>query len=164
VLPQRWRRLDEVVPTGPWVVVEHLRSTGNLGCILRTCEAAGVEGVFFVGDALDPHDPEVVSTSMGGLLGLSLVRTGWGALGRWCRTHAVALVGSAPGAPLRWDDFRYPERTVVALGDERRGLPAPVLARCDAVVSIPLAGRADSLNVGTAAGVLLFELVRQRLH
>lgn len=72
------------------------------------------------------------------------------------------LVAASPTARTAWDRFEYPDHILLWLGEERAGIGPGVAARCDAAVRIPLLGRADSLNVATAAGILLYESLRQR--
>jgi len=132
------------------------RSPGNLGCILRTAEAAGLRGVVCVG--ADPYDPEVVGASLGGLFGLDFVRATWPALREACAGR-LPLVAATPGGEVPWDEWAWPDAHVLCLGQERGGLPHDLLRACDARVSIPILGAADSPNVATAAGILVHEAV-----
>jgi RNA methyltransferase, TrmH family len=159
---QRWTAPAAWKPSGLWIALDDIQSNGNLGCILRTCEAAGVQGVVLVGRKIDPFDPDVVASSMGGLFGLQFVRTTREQLDAWTRRTGIALVGSSPTAATSWDEFSYPERMILWLGNERRGLPSD--ASFQHSVRIPIFGHADSLNVATAAGILLYEAVRQHKH
>lgn len=162
ILRQPWLPIEEVTPTGAWVAVDQIRSKGNLGCILRTCEACGVEGLIVVGHQVDPFDPDVVSAAMTGISGLKFTRVSRAGLVRWSERHKAPIVGTSPRGTVAWDQFAYPSAMVLWLGDERQGLAADALARCATTVSIPILGRADSLNVATAAGIVLYEALRQR--
>ena len=146
-----------------WLVVEWIRSPGNLGSILRTAEAVGAAGAIFLGEAADPFDPAVVRASMGGLFGLQLVRTTHEHLGRWARSHGVMVVGLSPDAPELWTDPLPAARPIALLiGEERAGVSAGGAALCERMVRLPMSGRADSLNVSVASGVMMYELVRRR--
>jgi RNA methyltransferase, TrmH family len=165
VAQQNLVALDDLVAeaTARWLVVESIRSPGNLGSILRTAEAVGVAGVILVGPAgarSDPFDPAAVRASMGALPALRLARASGRELAAWTDRHEIAVVGTIPGAP----DYRsivYPERVAVLVGNERRGLAAEHRALCDRAVGIPMAGRGDSLNVAVATGIVLYELFDQ---
>ena len=164
VVRQRWTPLEQARGTHGlcWLIIEDLRSAGNLGTILRTAEAAGVRGVIFLSQRVDPFDPAVVRASMGGLFHLQLVRATAEELRRWAKRECVRLVGLSPDAERLWTevDARGPLGLVV--GEERKGLSGEVMELCDERVRLPMVGRADSLNVAVAAGVMIYEVVRRR--
>ena len=126
-----------------------------------TAEATGVGGAIFVGPRCDPFNPTVVRASMGGLFHLPLVRATHEPLGRWARTNKVRLVGLSPEADRLWTELPSFAAVALAIGEERQGLSARLRALCDTTVRLPMTGRADSLNVGVAAGVMMYELVRR---
>jgi TrmH family RNA methyltransferase len=161
---QRWTALGRASPYRGlcWLAIEGLRSRGNLGTILRTAEATGVAGVIFVSAACDPFDPAVVRASMGGAFHLRFVRCATAAeLRGWADRHGVTIVGLSPRASALWTAVRAGEPMVLLIGEERQGLSAAARQACDLEVRLPMCGRADSLNVGVAAGVMMYELVRQ---
>ena len=166
IVRQRWTPLEDAPATGPgagWLVIDALRSAGNLGTILRTAEATRVSGVIFASDAVDPYDPAVVRPSMGGVFHVPLIRTTPRQLGYWLAARRVDLVGLSPHAPRPWTDLPpAPGGHAIALGDERTGLSPAIQRLCDTHVRLPMPGRADSLNVAVAAGVMMYELVRRR--
>ena len=166
VVRQKWDRLSRTRPktnTGiGWIALDTVRSPGNLGTVLRTAESVGASGLFLIGDSIDPYAPDVVRATMGALFGLRFVRTDLPALTAWRRRYHVPLIGTSPHAA---DDYRassYRLPAVLWLGGERKGLSDEQQAVCDRVVRIPMVGRSDSLNLGVAAGVLLYELFHQR--
>ncbi len=165
ILHQRWTPLEQAHP-GPatcHLVVDYIRSPGNLGTILRTAEAAGAGNIFFTGMAGDPFDPAVVRASMGGLFHLPLVRTRPQLLGAWARRHRIRLVALSPHADLLYTDLPpCPRPTALLLGEERKGLSAELEALAHLAVRLPMPGRADSLNVATAAAIMVYELLRHR--
>jgi TrmH family RNA methyltransferase len=164
VARQPWTPLRELEASAGscLLVIEDMRSPGNLGTILRTAEATGVGGVVFMGSSCDPFDPAVVRASMGGIFHLRLVRATPDAYRRWASEHSVCTVGLTPDAPRLWTEVpRGSGPVAVLLGEERQGLSTRGRALCDVTVRLPMAGRADSLNVGVAAGVMLYELVRR---
>jgi TrmH family RNA methyltransferase len=165
IVKQRWTPLQQIDPRQGlcWLVVEWIRSPGNLGSILRTAEAVGAAGAIFLGEAADPFDPAVVRASMGGLFPLHLVRTTHEHLSRWAKSHGVMVVGLSPDAPQLWTDPLPAARPLALLiGEEREGVSASGAALCERMVRLPMSGRADSINVSVASGVMLYELVRGR--
>ena len=144
------------------LVVENIRSPGNLGTILRTAEATGLAGVVFLSPSCDPFDPVVVRASMGGLFHLRLTRAAHDQFRRWAAVNGVDVVGLSPDSPRLWTELEIGAGPVAILvGEERAGVTARGRAMCGQTVRLPMAGRADSLNVGVATGVMLYELVRR---
>src|SRR5947207_10768633 len=161
IVKQRWTPLGQI-DAGQGLcrlVIESIRSPGNLGSILRTAEAVGAAGAIFLGDRADPFDPAVVRASMGGLFPLQLVRTTHEHLKRWARSHGVIIVGLSPDAPRLWTDPLPAARPIALLiGEERDGVSAGGTELCERMVRLPMSGRADSLNVSVASGVMMYEL------
>jgi RNA methyltransferase, TrmH family len=164
IVRQRWTPLVETPIGGTgWLVIDTIRSPGNLGTILRTAEAVGMSGVIFASPAVDPYDPLVVRASMGGIFHIPLTRTTPRELGFWLAAREVDLIGLSPTAPRLWTDLpASPGGHAIAVGDERTGLSPPLRRLCDTQVKLPMPGRADSLNVAVAAGVMMYELVRRK--
>jgi TrmH family RNA methyltransferase len=164
IVRQHWTSLNRLDPRAGglcWLVIESIRSAGNLGTILRTAEASGAAGVIFLGNAADPFDPRVVRASMGGIFHLKLARMDANELRRWSATHGVRLIGLAPRGPRLWTDVPIDRPTALLLGEERQGLTPAAAALCDTTVRLPMPGRADSLNVAVAAGIMMYEFVRR---
>jgi RNA methyltransferase, TrmH family len=163
IVRQHWQPLDAlaIAPDRCFLVIEQIESRGNLGTILRTAEACGCAGVVFLGDRSDPFDPAVVRASMGGLLGLALVRTTTPRLAAWAKSRGVRMVALSPRAERLWTDLPSGVPLAFVIGEERRGLSQAQTALCDWSVRLPIVGRADSLNVGVAAGVAMYEMVRR---
>ena len=149
-----------------WLAVESVDLPGNLGTILRTAEAAGVAGVFLLGNGSelcsDPWDPACVRASMGSIFGLRLVPCSMDEFVTWARQHRVAIVGSSPSGLLDFKALRCRWPAVLLVGSERVGLSPQLMEQSDLMVRIPMHGRCDSVNAAVAAGVLLFEMSSQR--
>jgi TrmH family RNA methyltransferase len=148
----------------PLVVVGvALQNPGNLGGLIRTAEAAGATGAFFTEGSADPMSWKALRGSMGSAFrlphvgGLSLRE-----LGKRLRARGIALVATVAEGGEAYDQARLDGPLALFFGNEGSGLPEGVLAGADRRLRIPLAGRVDSLNVGVAAGVVLFEAARQR--
>lgn len=166
VARQHWIPLERAAskPGLCWVVVEHLRSPGNLGSIIRTAEAVSAAGLLFVGPTCDPFDCGVVRASMSGILRLPLARATPDKLRAWVEATGTTLVGLSPEGSRLWTDLPTSPRIGLVLGDERRGLSVALRSLCHSFVRLPMTGRADSLNVGVAAGIVMYELVRRRTN
>jgi RNA methyltransferase, TrmH family len=155
--------LDALLPATLVVVCVDIRDPGNLGTVLRSAEGAGAGGVVCCDGSVDLYNPKVVRASAGSIFHVPVVAGGQPVevlerLGtaKLQRLGTVAHGGDAPEAV----DLRAP--VALALGNEAHGLPGAVDACLDRRVTIPMAGRTDSLNVGMAAAVLCFEAARQR--
>lgn len=150
------------------VVADRPQNPGNLGTLIRSCDALGVDGVVISGHAVDLYDQETIRASTGSLFAIPVVRLpSPGTLLSWIDGAAatvgtVQIVGSDEKAATRvWDhDFTAP--TVLLVGNETWGLSAGYRDLCTAMVRIPIGGAASSLNVANAASIVLYEIARQR--
>ena len=164
VLRQQFTELSTVTVTKRsfFLAIESIESPGNLGTILRTAEAAGVEAVFVLNGSSDPFDPATVRASMGSLFSQRLIACSVHGFSAWARRNQVAVVGSSPKGLLDYHRTHYRWPTVLILGSEKRGLSDQVDEIADYMVRIPMQGRCDSINVSVAAGIMLFEMSNQR--
>ena len=163
VLRQRWESLDHVRLGNElcWIALDAVADPGNLGTILRTADAVGAGGVILIGNSTDPYDPAALRGSMGAIFVKRLVRATWDELNEWKRWHSYPVVGTSDKASIDYQAYRYPTPLVLLMGSERQGLSPEQQAACDAMVSIPMAGRSDSLNLAVATGVVLYEIFNQ---
>lgn len=144
-----------------WFVLEAVRDPGNLGTILRTGDAVGAGGVILLDSSCDPFSVEAVRASMGAIFTQRLVETtGDGFLG-WLRSGEGFLAGASLNTDKDYQDVRYPAPTFLLMGNEQSGLPPHYEQACDALVKLPMRGRADSLNVAVATAVLAYEVLNQ---
>lgn len=100
---------------------------------------------------------------MGGVFYLTLVHTSHERLGQWATDRGIRLVGLSPQAEQLWTNLPEEGPIAIVLGEERRGLTEELRRLCHTTVRLPMAGHADSLNVGVAAGVMMYELVRRSI-
>lgn len=164
VVRQRWETLEMVRPDGElcWVALDGVQDPGNLGTILRTGDAVGAAGVILVGDTTDPYDPGAVRASVGAIFSQRLVRASLDELAAWKLAHQVVMVGTSGAAPTDYQAVSYAPPLVLLMGGEQRGLSQRQQALCDLMVSIPMVGRSDSLNLAVATAVVLYEMLSQR--
>lgn len=147
---------------GVVVVAEDLRDPGNAGTIIRSADALGALAVVLVGSSVDPTNPKVVRSTAGSLFHVPVVtcsvEQALAALGSAGFTHAATRAD----APNTLGEVELPERLVLWVGNEARGLSETAVARCELQLAIPMVGRAESLNAGVATSIALFEVLRQR--
>jgi TrmH family RNA methyltransferase len=143
-------------------ILDGLRDPGNLGTILRTANAAGVQAVLLPPGAVDPFSPKVLRSAMGAHFHLPLHSLGWPAISAYCRQHglAVYLADASRGQAHTQADLRLP--LALILGGEAAGAGNEAAQLAGQRLHIPMPGQAESLNAAVAAAILLFEVVRQR--
>lgn len=146
------------------LVAENIEKPGNLGAMLRTAGAAGVDALIAVGEGVDAHNPNVVRASTGALFTLPLAVTGWDELAPWLDRNGIRLVSASPDATETIWETSLTGSLALAVGAEAEGLSERARATADVHVLIPQTmGGVDSLNVSVAAAILLFEARRQRI-
>jgi len=150
-------------PTAPLVlVVQAIEKPGNLGALLRTADAAGVDAVLVCDPVTDCANPNVIRASMGTLFTLPIAQGTFDEARAWIEGHGLGVFTTRPEATTcYWDaDLRGP--CALVLGSEHEGLGTSWTGGEINALRIPMAGRADSLNVNVAAALVLFEARRQR--
>jgi TrmH family RNA methyltransferase len=158
VFDQAFTPLEDLDPAGAtcWIALEAVRDPGNLGTIIRTADAAGCGGVILVGECCDPYSVEAVRATMGSIFAVPIVRSTTSAFVTWLRSWPGSVVGTLLTAT---NDFRaatYGRPTMIVMGNEQAGLTDGLAAACDVSVKIPMRGRADSLNLAVATGVMIY--------
>ncbi len=158
VFEQAFAEVDALDPRAAscWVALEAVRDPGNLGTIIRTADAAGCGGVILVGDCCDPYSVEAVRATMGSIFAVPIARSGVEAFIAWREGWPGSVVGTLLTAETDFRAAPYRDPTLVLMGNEQAGLSARLAAACDLTVKIPMRGRADSLNLAVAAGVMIY--------
>ncbi|HIN79761.1 MAG TPA: RNA methyltransferase [Planctomycetes bacterium] len=154
----------EVAGNGPpmILVAQAIEKPGNLGTLLRTCDAAGVTGVMVVDSCTDIFNPNVVRASVGTLFTVPIIETTSEEAMRWLVERKIMTVATSPDAKIDYSAADLTGPLALVVGSEQYGLDEGWLSKTDTLVRIPMAGSADSLNVAVANAVVLFEAVRQR--
>jgi TrmH family RNA methyltransferase len=149
-------RLDR--STAPlWLVAQAMRDPGNLGTMLRTCDAVGAGGLVLLDDCADPFSVEAVRASMGAIFTQTIVRARWEEFLPWLRGAPGQLVAASLREAVPYRGAPYASPCFLMVGNESRGLPEEYEMACDLRVTIPMKGRADSLNAAIAGAVLAYE-------
>ncbi len=159
----RLRRHDlaelEVSGAAAVLVVDGVQDPGNLGTIIRTADALGVAWTAALSGTVDPWNPKVVRAAAGSLFRMPLVQPELEEMLEWLRGRGFVILGAdAEGEPLEGPPPG--QRIALAVGNEGAGLSPGVEEVMDEMVSIPIRGEVESLNVSVAAGILLFQITR----
>jgi TrmH family RNA methyltransferase len=142
-----------------WLVAQALRDPGNLGTMLRTGDAVGAGGLILLDDCADPFSVEAVRASMGAVFTQAVAQARWDEFLPWLRSGAGQLVAASLRDALPYRGAPYDAPCFILVGNESRGLPKDYEAACDLRVTMPMNGRADSLNAAVAAAVLAYEVL-----
>jgi len=147
------------------LVLDRLRDPGNLGTILRSSAASGVQAVVLTPATTDPFAPKVVRSAMGAQFTLPILTMTWPEIIEACKNRnpspaAILVADSAGGMPCWQTDLK--QATALVIGSEADGPQPEAYQAAAALLHIPMPGRAESLNAAVAASILLYEIVRQR--
>ena len=139
-----------------WVALHAVRDPGNLGTIVRTADAAGCGGVILVGDCCDPYSVEAVRATMGSIFATPIYRASIPDFLAWREAWPGSVVGTLLTASVDHRHAEYRAPSLVLMGNEQQGLTPELAAACDVNVKIPMRGRADSLNLSVATGIMIY--------
>jgi TrmH family RNA methyltransferase len=149
-------------------VIDTPSNPGNLGTLIRSCDAFGIHGLIVTGHAVDVYDPATIAASRGSLFAVPVVRAAsHAAVAAWIAAvrqavGACRVVGADEQGEVDVSDCDFAGPAVVIFGNEARGLSRAYQELCDLKVRIPIVGSATSLNVSVAASVVFYEISRQR--
>ena len=146
-----------------WVALDRIRDPGNLGTVIRTVDAVGASGVILVGETTDPFSLETVRATMGSIFNVPITRASRTDFLRFRAGWPGSVTGTHLAGTLDYRKAEYRRPALLLMGGEQAGLSPELAAACDRLVKIPMAGKADSLNLAVATGVMLFEILRDRL-
>jgi TrmH family RNA methyltransferase len=161
---QRMTTLAELPTNGPrrWIALYEVRDPGNLGTVIRTADAAGINGVILIGQTCDPFSVEAVRATMGSLFAMPLAAAKFAEFNAWRTEIGARMVAASMRGTHAHDKADYGQKSIVLMGNEQAGLPVEVENECDELVRIPMMGAADSLNLASAASVMIYEVWRAR--
>ena len=165
LIAQNWSDIHAATAeTGSfWVALESIQNPGNLGTILRTCDAVGVSGLILLDDSTDPYDPAAVKASMGSIFTVPHFRASyWDFDAFLTRSPDLSVVGSSDKADASVFEVTFPPTILLLLGSERQGLSEEYISLCSRMLRIPMEGACDSLNISVAAGVMLYQIYQGR--
>jgi len=151
-----------LAPDALVVVIEAVEKPGNLGAVLRSADGAGASAVVVADPLTDPFNPNAIRASLGTIFAIPVVTATAVETLAWLAEHGIRPVAAVVDAAVRYVDADLTGPVAIVLGSEAAGLSGVWSDPRVAAVSIPMSGMADSLNVSTAAAILLYEAVRQR--
>jgi RNA methyltransferase, TrmH family len=143
-------------------VIEGVEKPGNLGAILRTADAAGVQAVIVTAGVTDIHNPNVIRSSLGALFTLPVFESPYETTVAWLAERQVQIIAASPEAAQLYTEIDYTLPTAIVMGSEAHGLGPIWRSAATALVKIPMFGAMDSLNLATSTALLLYEVIRQR--
>ncbi|WKZ38817.1 MAG: RNA methyltransferase [Anaerolineales bacterium] len=144
------------------IVAESIEKPGNLGAILRTADAAGVDAVLVCDPRVDVWSPNVIRASRGAVFAVPVVEVDSASALEWLRSGKMRILAATPSAEMLYTDVHMDEALAIAVGTEDEGLTDLWMQNADLRVRIPMAGQVNSLNVSIAAALITYEFVRQR--
>lgn len=144
------------------VVAEAIEKPGNLGTILRSSDAVGVDGLIVCDRCTDIFNPNVVRASVGTLFTVPVIEAGGEETLLWLKKMGIKILAATPSAQLEFTAVDMTGPLAIAVGTEQLGLSEKWMCQADLHVRIPMRGVADSLNVAMATTLLLYEALRQR--
>ncbi len=144
------------------LVAEGVEKPGNLGTVLRSCDAVGTDAVIVCDRCTDIFNPNVVRASVGTLFTQPVIETTHQELLPWLQSKGIRIVASTPDAEEEFTQADLTGPIALFVGTEQWGLSERWMEAADIKVRIPMRGCADSLNVATATTLLLYEVLRQR--
>jgi TrmH family RNA methyltransferase len=150
-----WRRAKVLL------VLDGVGDPGNLGTLLRAADASGADGVLLTGNCADPFSPKVIRASAGSVFHCPMKILDTPALLSKSWEYQFELVAAIAHGGVNCNEFDWPRKYFLILGNEKHGISRELLSACKYEVSIPIKGRAESLNVAMAGTVLLFGNIRR---
>lgn len=154
--------LQEQHPQGKLLLLENIQDPSNLGAVLRTAEALGIRHVVFSGECCDRFSPKCLRASMGAVFRAAVHSfPEAGAACAFLKESGYRVYGAVPAREaVKITEADFTGNTAVAIGNEGNGLSGEMKALCDGLVTIPMGGRAESLNAATAAAIIMWEMTK----
>lgn len=160
-----WERWLETVSARDFLVLllDEIQDPGNLGTILRTADAAGIDAVFMGNGSVDLYNSKVIRATMGAFFRLPIFTEPLAGVADRVKRLGGELIATSLHTESRpYDEVTYAGKVAIVIGNEGRGVSTDMLTKADMHVHIPLYGSAESLNAAVAAGIMVYEARRQR--
>lgn len=165
VVDQRLTPVAAIEPASDsvWVALERVKDPGNLGTIIRTADGVGAAGVILVGSTVDPFSIEAVRATMGSLFHVPITRLSEQQFLSFRKDWPGTVIGTHLSSDTDYRAVDYGGPVLLLMGNEQSGLSEPLAEQCDTLVRIPMAGKADSLNLAISTALMLYEIRRNHL-
>ena len=162
IVRQRKSQLKDVKPFQKAVALVSPQDPGNVGTILRTLDAVGVDTLFLLDGGVELYHPSVIRASMGTLFWKSIIQTSFNDFLGWAHEGKYQIIGTSAKADVGYDTLVPQLPWILLLGNEQKGLSQEQSTACDVTISLPMQGRVSSLNLAVAAGVLLYQFGKEK--
>ena len=156
--------LDSIFGDNKFVVMlDHLEDVHNFGAIIRTCEAAGVDGIIIPNDREVDVNPTVIKTSVGTAYDVNIIKVvNLNDTIKQLKDNGYWVVGTSLDTDTDYKSVDYSGNICLVIGNEGKGMSSLVTKNCDFVVKIPMVGKTNSLNASVAAGIMIYEIIGNR--
>lgn len=151
-----------LVENGIILLLDAIQDPGNLGTIIRTADAAGVDGIILGKGTVDLYNAKVIRSTMGSLFHVPIIHGDLLPIIEQMQQHSYTFLAASLDGAVPYDHHVYDGPIGIVIGNEANGVSPAVLEACQTKVKIPIYGQAESLNAGIATGILIYEAVRQR--
>ena len=162
VVRQRQQQLSGIQPSKIAAALVSPQDPGNVGTILRTLDAVGVDTLFLLDGGVELYHPTVIRASMGTIFWRQVVQTSFNEFVPWARREHYQLIGTSARGDTEYQTFVPDLPWILVLGNEQKGLSTEQTKACNVTVSLPMRGRVSSLNLSVAAGVLLYQFTQTK--
>lgn len=142
-----------------WVVLEEVRDPGNLGTIMRTIDGVGASGIILIGNCCDPYSIEATRATMGSIFCVPIVTASREDFITWSKSWPGLMVGTTLQDSVDYRTVEYKQPLLLVMGNEQAGLTDEMRKACHTIVRLPMNGRADSLNLSIATGIMLYKML-----
>ncbi len=163
IVNQKWFYLGEILAekAGIWIALDSIQDPGNLGSILRTLDAIGGNGLILLDQTTDAYHPTSVRASMGAIFTQKLIKVKKDEFIQWRKASKIACFGTDCINGIDYQKVEYPNRMILMMGSEQKGLEIQLAETCDEMLHIPMRGNVDSLNLANATSIILYEIYNQ---
>jgi len=160
----KWEWKNVIKENGFVLILDRLQDPGNLGTIIRTADAAGVDGIVTLKGSVDVFNPKVLRSTMGSIFELPILEgLEWDLVESELKEQGYTVLGTAlEDDSVEYNTLNYNKSTAMIIGNEANGIESDILSAVDHKIIIPIVGSAESLNAGVAAAVVMYEVLRQR--
>ena len=158
VLKQQYHTIDSV-NQGLWLGLENIRDPGNLGTIIRTADAVGVEGIILLGITCDAFSPEVIRATTGSFSAIPLIKLLVPEFISWRKNFTGSVIGThLYEKSVNYREVKLTPPSILLMGSEQDGLSAGLTSACDVLAKIPMREGVESLNLAISTALMLYEL------
>ncbi|WP_339060004.1 RNA methyltransferase [Tepidibacillus marianensis] len=161
IIEQKKNSLEDLINKRFLLLVDEVQDPGNLGTIIRSADAAGIEAIVLGKGTVDVYNGKVIRSAMGSMFHVPFVEADLTQVILKLQDKGFIVVGTSPHTEKNYFELDYKQRMAIIVGNESKGLSEIRIEQVDQMVKIPFMGMAESLNVAIATAIILFERVRQ---